>query len=80
MGDVGQGATLPRPSNGYMRPYFTPFVSAAYVLAPPHASASHLPPEPLSPRAPEGSAVAVVCVARGLPVSVWVTLIKELPC
>ena len=53
MGDVGQGTTLPRPSNGYMRPCFTPFVSGAYVLAPPHASTSHLHPEPLSPRALE---------------------------
>ena len=88
MGDVGQGTTLPRPSNGYMRPCFTPFVSGAYVLAPPHASTSHLPPEPLSPPLsdiscvptdPGGSAVAV---ARGLPWSVWVTLtlVKKIPC
>ena len=88
MGDVGQGTTLPRPSNGYMRPCFTPFVSGAYVLAPPHASTSHLPPEPLSPplsdlscvpRGPGGYAVAV---ARGLPWSVWVTLtlVKKIPC
>ena len=54
MGDVGQGTTLPRPSNGYTRPCFTPFVSGAYVLAPSHTSTSHLPPEPLSaPRALE---------------------------
>ena len=74
MGDVDQGTTLLRPCNGYMRPYFTPFISGAYVLAPPHTSTSHLPPEPLSPPLSDlscvptgrgGSAVAVV--ARGLP-------------
>ena len=88
MGNIGQWTTLPRPSNGYMRPCSTPFVSGAYVLAPPHASTSHLPPEPLSSplsdlscvrTGPGGSAVAV---ARGLPWSVWVTLtlVKKIPC
>ena len=73
MSDVGQGTTLPRPSNGYMRPCFTLFVSGAYVLAPPHTSTSHLPPEPLSTPmsdfscVPTGRGGSAVAVARGLP-------------
>ena len=66
MGDVDQGTTLLRPCNGYMRPYFTPFISGAYVLAPPHPSIHPTCPlEPLSPRALE--ALQWLAVAGGLP-------------
>ena len=77
MGDIGQWTTLLRPSNGYMRPCFPPFVSGAYVLAPPHPSTSHLPSWASITTGPRGSAVAG-CGGRST-MEVWVTLVNELP-